>query len=63
MAGYPAAGYLANNFAGYRISGEIENIEFIYIKKIEKFLVFITFLVVHSKFASFIQQFNQISGK
>ena len=27
LAGYPAAGY-HNNFAGYRISGQVVNIEF-----------------------------------
>ena len=33
------AGYPANNFAGYRISGQIVNIEFFLKRKIKKFLV------------------------
>ena len=68
LAGYPAAGYRAINFAGYRISGEIVNIEFERKKFIEIFSFqqnLLTFLVAislkkyaHSKFASFVQQFK-----
>ena len=32
LAGYPAAGYLTNNFVGYRISGQIVNIEIFSLK-------------------------------